>query len=1701
MEKQMSSNRIRRLIVALSFALLGSSLGASAALQDLSQSPLASAASNLVKPNISYVLDTSGSMAWSHAPDESQPWTGNVGYKSSQCNSIYYNPNIIYPPARNYDGTQMANSSFTAAPKDGFSSFDGTGSSTVNLSTSFYAYDNTSSFGAGTDTLQPAYYYLYYGSQQATGLNYQNTSSAFYKECAGPANNAPTSTVTFSGSSATAVNSLTVNGTNIMSSGATATTTSSSTQATNVAAKITASGYAATASGSVVTITGPVSAAGVTPVISTTPPIPNATITFSGSQLTGVSSVQVNGLELLASPTATTTNSTTLASLVAAAISQNGYTATSSGAVVTVVGPFSAAGFTPVVTEYGNQSATITFSGSQSTSVTGITVGGTQIMSGATALTTSSTTEATNTAAKITQNGYSATASSNVVTVTGPPAAAGLTPVVTTSGLQTTTINVTGSGPTSVGSITVNGTNIMTGGTAVGANASALASLIAAQIGAGGFTATSSGSAVTVTGPASANGFAPVVSTTGTETSTLTVGSTGTAPTNVTSLKVSGTSIISGTPTGTTCAALATSIAAAITGAYSATASSCNVTIIGPLSAQGIAPVATVAASGTLQTTITVGGSGSTSVGNVKVNGTTITTGATTASSSTSTVASRLASAIAVVGSGYTATVSGSVVTITGPAGAAGFPPVVTVASGNMTFTAVNFPAAMSVSGSAFAPNSVMSVSGAAFANAATMGVSASSFSGLTTMSVSTTAFPPGGTMTAAITPFTPFLKVVVSSTSGPGGTDERQNFANWFTYYRIRIIMMKSGLGRAFVNIGSNYRVGFMTIYTTPSSSTTDPGYLSINDYTATQKQTWFTKVYSQTPGGGTPLKTALSVAARNIAGKVGPDPQQYSCQQNFILLSTDGYWNSGTPNGVKLDGSTAIGNQDNTITTAPRPQYDGALSGSSNTLADVAYYYYNTDLRPGVVGTSACTTGVSGADVCQDNVPVSGLDNAPWQHVTLFTLGLGTNGQLVYDTGYLTGGSADFNAIVGGSKNWPTPVGDTLTTIDDLWHAAVNGHGQYFSAKNPDLLVSGLNTALAGVSARLAAGAAAATSNLEPVAGDNFAFVASYTTQQWTGDLQSRTIDLTSGTLSTAANWSAQALLDATTTDVTDTRTIFTFLNGVKTDFNPASFTATQKANWFTPANSPQLSQYAGWTAAQVAVATPDTVINYLRGQWGFEERGTNIAANQLYRVRAHVLGDIIDGKPVYMRLPPFQYVEHNYPNFVTSVAGRNGTVYVGANDGMLHAFDSASGNEIWAYIPSFVLPNLKNLASDGYTNNHQYFVDGSPIISDVWTGSAWKTILVGGLGGGGKGYFALDVTNPAVPLILWEYSDANLGFSYGNPIIGKTTDGVWNVMFTSGYNNIGDGVGRLYVLNAYTGTLRFTVSTGVGSTTSPSGLGKISGWVDSGLVDNTIQRVYGGDMFGNLWRFDINNIIPPSGVEATQLAFFQIGTCPGATCYQQPITTQPELGLVNNKPVIYVGTGRYLGASDVTDLNQQSLYAIVDQLQATGIGNARTETTCPLVQQSLTVVNVNTRSTSQLPVNLTTQCGWFLDFNPADSSGVKTTPGERVSVDPKLQLGVLAVATNIPENSVCTVGGSSFLYFFDYTTGQFVSTSSGSVAGSRIANAIAVGVNTYQLPSGKVVTTVTTSDDQHPTFGNPSNPNTLPQGRRVLWRELLN
>ncbi|HYD81748.1 MAG TPA: PilC/PilY family type IV pilus protein [Paucimonas sp.] len=955
------------------------------------------------------------------------------------------------------------------------------------------------------------------------------------------------------------------------------------------------------------------------------------------------------------------------------------------------------------------------------------------------------------------------------------------------------------------------------------------------------------------------------------------------------------------------------------------------------------------------------------------------------------------------------------------------------------------------------------------------------------------------------------FTQVTVSATSGPDGTDERTNFANWYSYYRTRLLMMKTEVGKAFKNIGNRYRVGYSTIgYTGVDSSSSD--FLKIADFDNTQKASWYSKLYSAKATHWTPLRAALSKAGRIYAGKLltgSDDPIQYSCQQNFTILSTDGYWNTNEETAsygpLKMDGETAVGDQDGGTTA--RPMLDSLKQ--SDTLADVAMYYYKTDLRTSEEGNC---TGALSQDVCENNVTGSDSDVNPQQHMTSFTLGLGASGTLSYSPAYKTGGSPDYTAILQGTKSWPAPAANKPTAIDDLWHAAVNGRGTYFNAQDPNSLATGLANALAGVRARNGSSSSAATSNLEPVAGDNYVYIALYTTVRWDGNLQARTIDPEKGTISSTSVWEAQPLLDAKVSANSDTRTIYTFdadANDKLKPFTWAELSSAEKA-YFNGMCSPsaKLSQCADLTAEQQAAASGENLVNYLRGRSGYEARSGN--ADPLYRERLHVLGDIVGSQPVYVKKPPFLYVDSGYATFRdTTQKNRAPMVYVAANDGMLHAFNGENGREEWAYIPPMVMPNLYRLADKAYSANHQYFVDGSPTVGDICPsapsgtckGSDWKTILVGGLNAGGRGYYALDITDPARPRALWNFTsanDANLGYTFGNPVITKRKDGTWVVVFASGYNNVGGGDGRgyLFVLNANTGAVLEKIDTGVGDTTTPSGLAKINAWVNS-TVDNTAERFYGGDLLGNVWRFDIDDVVLPSGKEATRLA--EVGQVDVGT---QSITVKPELAEISaggkNHAVVYVATGRYLGTGDLSDTSQQSIYALKDALGATGLGRVRTAGT--LVEQKLSTFTGKDgrtlRTTTTVPVDWATQSGWYVDLNPDGNS-----PGERVTVDMQQQLGLLTVAANVPNQNACTLGGYSWLYSFDYKTGQFVSTATEKAAGQRlVSNALSAGIKTIQLTTGKTTTIVTNTGGDTDSYHDPSSSSGAPGGgKRVSWREL--
>lgn len=1097
------------------------------------------------------------------------------------------------------------------------------------------------------------------------------------------------------------------------------------------------------------------------------------------------------------------------------------------------------------------------------------------------------------------------------------------------------------------------------------------------------------------------------------------------------------------------------------------------------------------------KTAFTVNTSGCTStktagIGTIVVNGIDLLGGTATALERySSNLASDIVNGINLktITTGFSASVNSSTVTITAP-----------LSAGNLTATASFSRAAGSNASCTISPVS-SAFSGYAAATPAVAGTPGGYSGSFERIDIvpSRTSYPRAATR---------------SDCAGATCTyaEEMTNFANWWTYYHTRMQMMKSSASRAFAAVLNNRRVGYMSI-----NNNTGSDFLNLDTFDGVQKTNWFSKLTHARPSNSTPLRTALATAGRLYAGKLNGtslngstvnDPMLYSCQRNFTILSTDGFWNESN-NPKQVDGSTDIGNQDSALA---RPKLDG--NNTANALADVAAYYRNTDLRTGATGSAACTSGVSGADVCGNGDPVNAA-----QFMKTFTLGLGASGYMQFRADYLSATSGDFFAVnqgaspnassgictwqASGACNWPVPLSNTLTAIDDLWHAAVNGDGTYFSASDPTTLFTGLSSALSAIDVQTKASAAATTSNPNVSAGDNQIFVSNFSSGEWTGDLQSQRIDIVTGIVNSAtSDWSARDLLDANLS-----RNIYMFSAGAVGNlksFDWVNLSAAEKANFslsYITTGGQALSQFCSFgvycvSATDQALAAGAPLVNFLRGDRSNE--GAVSLPARYFRARAHVLGDIVSSEAVYVKNAPFTYADAGYTAYQTTVANRQGMVYVGANDGMLHAFSSTTGQELWAYVPTLMLPKLYTLADKQYATGHQFFVDGTPTVQDVYTGGAWRTLLVGGLGAGGRGYYALDITDPAAPKALWEFTDSNLGLTMGKPEIGKLRDGTWAVFFGSGYNNVspGDGHGRLYVVNAADGTLIRSIDTGAGNTTTPAGFAHIRAWVDNGDVDNTVQRVYGGDNLGNLWRFDVNNIVGAAGYDAQRLATL---VSPAGT--PQPVTSRPELGLVGDKVMVFVGTGRYLGQTDLSDATVQTIYAVKDRLDTQDFGDPRAVAnqfvqqtivagTCPANTSVCTNTDVVRVNLNPQPVDLAINGGWYVDLPEAR---------ERVNTDPQLVLGTLVVNSNVIETgNVCKVGGTSYANFLDYRTGAPVSTAKG-VMSVALGNAISTRPALIKLPNNKVISVSRLSDNR--TISTPT-PVELSVGatRRLSWRDLI-
>lgn len=926
--------------------------------------------------------------------------------------------------------------------------------------------------------------------------------------------------------------------------------------------------------------------------------------------------------------------------------------------------------------------------------------------------------------------------------------------------------------------------------------------------------------------------------------------------------------------------------------------------------------------------------------------------------------------------------------------------------------------------------------------------------------------------------------------------TEEIQNFANWYTYYRSSVLLARAGIGRAFSQQGNAMRVGFAAINKGSASIdgvSTGTIVKGVRKFEGTDRTDFFTTLYGHTiPDSGTPLRRAMNDVGQYFMrtddrGPWGETPgstggTQFVCRQNYHILMTDGYWSEGTS--YEAATSAARNNNDGTdgptISTPTSFTYSAVnpySDGYSNTLADVAMYYWKNDLRTDMANT----------------LKANSKDPAYWQHMVNFTVGLGVSGT-ISSTAIASAFTSTPQTIT-----WPNPTATEANKVDDLAHAAINSRGGYFSAADPTAFANAMTDALQDIASREGAAAAVAVANANLVPGDSALYASGYNSGDWSGELSAYDLDPATGIPASVASWTAQSKLDAVSAA---SRKIATYTGisgtGQGIQFQPTSASTSTKLS----------------TAQQTLLNTPtltdgEDVLAWLRGDRS-KEGGT-------YRTRTHVLGDIINSEPLIIREPRANYTDAGYATFKSSNASRTKVVYQGANDGMLHAFQADNpngGTELWAYVPNLLMSSLNYLTrKTGFA--HRYFVDGTPVSGDVDfnktasnSGSPdWHTILVGGLGKGGRGYYALDVTDPSAAneaavaaKVLWEFPNSatasthqnNLGYSFGKPVILKTSSKGWVALVTSGYNNgtdtSGDGQGYLYVLNARTGEVIEAISTGVGTAADPSGLTHISAYVENSDIDNTVDFVYGGDLKGNLWRFDL------TASSSSSWNARKIATLVDSVGNYQPITVTPELAKISYggafKRLVYVGTGKYLGDTDVPGTvganshatQTQTMYVLVDDLSSTPtISPLRSN----LVQQTVTTAGVFTTST----VDYATKKGWYIDL---------PTTGERVNTDPAIGFTTLVFTTNVPNSDPCTPGGSSYLYAMDYAyeqgrTTPYVTADRTSLGNALASRPVLVKTNTGQLKALVRLSDATTATK---AVATPASSSTT---KRVSWREL--
>lgn len=844
--------------------------------------------------------------------------------------------------------------------------------------------------------------------------------------------------------------------------------------------------------------------------------------------------------------------------------------------------------------------------------------------------------------------------------------------------------------------------------------------------------------------------------------------------------------------------------------------------------------------------------------------------------------------------------------------------------------------------------------------------------------------------------------------------------------------------------------------------------------------------------------------------------DPILYSCQKNYIITMgdshtwcdkrlpggtygsdgtgacqayTDGNGNThpndsgslGGDSGVNVTTVTnAVGNLEGLGNIAT--SYTGA-GGASYNIGGLAYWAASSDIRPDLNGKQTVQSLMIDVQEARD----CGYQSQFWLNAKY-------GNPASYDANgtWLTSANPAMSSILQPpcSSRVPPIVGGQVSWPQNL-----------LIASNPASMIASVQGALAKIVAQIGDEAALAQSagSLDTGTGA-YIYRAIYNSGGWSGDVQALSIDST-GAIGTTPAWSAATQLPAASA-----RSIYTFNDGLKPDGTTETSTNARRGVTFDPANlttnlsSAQLASLNKNAFGAVDGLAVDRV-NWMRGDQSKEanlpnSNSPNTNANNGWRSRSSLLGDVINSKPVFVAVPPFQSGT-GFSTFAQAQASRKPMVYVGGNDGMLHGYDASftlgsdnnpvvtatSGKELFAFVPSVVYKNLSQLMSPNYS--HKFYVDGSPVVGDaVFTAGGWKTMLVGGMNAGGQGIYALDVTDPtqfSASKVLWEFTDGDdpdLGFTFSQPIIRKLNNGKWAVIFGSGFNNTyadshasptgraylyvlyvdGPAAGQPWVLNTnYFKVALIAPNEGSLPLITPNGLSSVTG-VDRDQ-NGTVDFVYAGDRVGNLWKVDVTdpiNLRSSFGTTAAPTPLFTAVTG-DATPKLQQITTGTE---VVRHPkggfLVLFGTGSWIDQTDpLSPFNGNTFYGIWDKddgaTRVTSRSSLQKERVIGYVDDTgatctLGSTGCNTVMSNCLPnYSSTLQTVAASTLCPSDIVAPANTgqqlgwlfdlpsTGERVhSTAPKLSGNVVVFTTLIPSTDPCTGNTVGMEYDLSFLTG---------------------------------------------------------------------